>query len=748
MLSSAAAANPFSTSATKRFLSRDFAGALAELPGTPHGEAAILKGRTLTALKRYNEAARAFARALLAAPYLADYAHFYRAEALRLAKRYGDAAAAYLQAASVPGSRMRDRALWQRGDSLHAAGRYKEAITSYQTLIDSYGDHPRMSALQLAQARSRIAAGERSEAAVQLRKIWLSWPHQKPADTAKATLDSLVAAGVRIQPATLSERFRRIRWFRRVKQCGRALAELRELKTAFPKDIDRIDYQVARTLRRDSQPGKAVPVLRALMARTKSPSIKRRARWLLVDSLAWSGKVDEAIKLLSERIPAKPKRKHVSALKVLARVLADHGRNKEALAHTETIGKLTSPRAVRHQLAWLAYRAGEYALAATRFAKLKRKRRPRPYTLYWEARARQRAGQLDEAEKLYNQLLERHLRSYYGHQARSRLTEMGRLNLIQGKCPAEITLPKRADVESTLGLLTTRFGELVPDLRRALGLWQIGLRSEARRELRVIGIDVTWALYRGRKRQYNVRNPVERLWRGQPLPKRNRWRPTPAEKKLHKLDAEARTALLKGLGGVMQGAGLAYWGWRLGPRDKNNMRHFYPRAFGRMVVATAKRFDIDPNILWAIMRTESAYRTDAISRVWAGGLMQLMPHTAVRLAKELRMRFSPEQVFDPRVNLTLAGYYLRAVSAKFNGQLPLVAAAYNGGPHNVARWLRARGKDTELDAFIEEIPFDESRRYAKKIVRLRAVYERTYCNKDDMLLSNELNPLHSRYPNY
>ena len=129
--------------------------------------------------------------------------------------------------------------------------------------------------------------------------------------------------------------------------------------------------------------------------------------------------------------------------------------------------------------------------------------------------------------------------------------------------------------------------------------------------------------------------------------------------------------------------------------------------------------------------------------------MQIMPHTAIKLARELNVRpFSTSSVFDPKTNLTLAGHYLQALWSKFQGQVPLIAAAYNGGPHNIARWLQFRGQNAELDEFVEEIPFTESRRYAKKISRLLALHQLAYCNKDDYVLPRRLDPTFSQYPGY
>ena len=96
----------------------------------------------------------------------------------------------------------------------------------------------------------------------------------------------------------------------------------------------------------------------------------------------------------------------------------------------------------------------------------------------------------------------------------------------------------------------------------------------------------------------------------------------------------------------------------------------------------------------------------------------------------------------------MAAWYLRELNKKFKGQLMLVAAGYNGGPHNVALWLDQRGKQSTLDEFIEEIPFKESRLYAKKILKRVSLYERLYCNKDDRTVSFKLDPEYAAEPSW
>ena len=152
----------------------------------------------------------------------------------------------------------------------------------------------------------------------------------------------------------------------------------------------------------------------------------------------------------------------------------------------------------------------------------------------------------------------------------------------------------------------------------------------------------------------------------------------------------------------------------------------FPQAFKDFVAAAGKKFSVPQEWIWAIMRTESVYRPDVISPVGARGLMQLMPLTARNLYK-LRGEAIPDgfDLLNPETNVRLGGQYLARLMQKFNGQLPLVAAAYNAGPHRVEGWLVSFGH-LETDEFVEHIPFLETRNYVKKVVRTNTLYRRLY----------------------
>jgi soluble lytic murein transglycosylase len=99
-----------------------------------------------------------------------------------------------------------------------------------------------------------------------------------------------------------------------------------------------------------------------------------------------------------------------------------------------------------------------------------------------------------------------------------------------------------------------------------------------------------------------------------------------------------------------------------------------------------------------------------------------MPRTARNIARRLGEAQVPLRLLDdPALSVRFGAWYLRQLLDKYKGQLPLAIAAYNAGPKNVSRWLDARGT-LPLDAFLEEIPFAETRRYVRKVMTSLRTY--------------------------
>lgn len=158
----------------------------------------------------------------------------------------------------------------------------------------------------------------------------------------------------------------------------------------------------------------------------------------------------------------------------------------------------------------------------------------------------------------------------------------------------------------------------------------------------------------------------------------------------------------------------------------------YPKAYDKFVGEASKSFEVPKEMVWAIMRAESAFKRDAISPVGALGLMQVMPKTGEKIAEMLGERnFQPRTLLEPPVVIRLGTRYLQRLSRTFEANRSLMAAGYNAGPHRVKTWLNRFGT-LDMDEFIEHIPFLETRNYVKKVITNYQVYASLYSNQPDV----------------
>lgn len=141
------------------------------------------------------------------------------------------------------------------------------------------------------------------------------------------------------------------------------------------------------------------------------------------------------------------------------------------------------------------------------------------------------------------------------------------------------------------------------------------------------------------------------------------------------------------------------------------------------------------------MRAESTYKKDIHSPVGARGLMQLMPNTGKQVSRLLgETQFEVDSLLREEVNIKLGTRYLRRLANMLQQQWPLVAAGYNAGPHRVAKWLKGFGQ-LELDAFVEHIPYSETRNYVKKVMRNYSLYQKLYGNEKALTLAFMIHPI-------
>ncbi|HCR97631.1 MULTISPECIES: transglycosylase SLT domain-containing protein [Halomonas] len=148
----------------------------------------------------------------------------------------------------------------------------------------------------------------------------------------------------------------------------------------------------------------------------------------------------------------------------------------------------------------------------------------------------------------------------------------------------------------------------------------------------------------------------------------------------------------------------------------------FPEAYRESFMHWGHQTGVDPYMLMAITRRESAYNPVALSPAGARGLMQLMPGTASLVSRQLGISDpGPYGILDPELNIRLGSTYLRNKLNRYQGNRLAAAAAYNAGPGRVDQWLGS-GMES-FDLFVESIPFKETRDYVQAVLSYRVIFE-------------------------
>ena len=164
-------------------------------------------------------------------------------------------------------------------------------------------------------------------------------------------------------------------------------------------------------------------------------------------------------------------------------------------------------------------------------------------------------------------------------------------------------------------------------------------------------------------------------------------------------------------------------------QDPEELSRIYPTYYWEEIAAAAAEAQIDPYLVLSVIRQESTFNEKAVSRAGARGLMQIMPKTGRHLARRLEVKpFELRALFDPAVSIRFGSYFLGDQLRQFTTYagadlgFELGLAAYNAGPHNARRWLETFPSE-DPDAFLERIPFKETRLYVKLVLRNYAIYK-------------------------
>ena len=155
----------------------------------------------------------------------------------------------------------------------------------------------------------------------------------------------------------------------------------------------------------------------------------------------------------------------------------------------------------------------------------------------------------------------------------------------------------------------------------------------------------------------------------------------------------------------------------------NNFDLRFPMGYSEEVSTYAKKNQLDQGLIFALIRQESLFTPDARSHAGALGMMQLMPATAKRVARQNNISYrGTRDLLNPAKNIHLGTTYLKQLVNKFDNNEVLAMAAYNAGPHRVTKWIPEE-EALPLDVWIETIPYKETRNYVKHLLSNRDIYQ-------------------------
>ncbi len=665
--------------------------------------------------REFLPAEKAFARAEGLGGPASPYARLRRGEALSGQRRFAQAAALLQGTAPAPADPVfaddlaiaLARAQAGLGDPARARRTLSAQLASARCL-----DRARV-----LDAAARIAeeAGDRDGAADLYRRIWLEEPRSREAGPAFDHLSALLPAGRRFRAADLPAAAKRAAALIAAADGKGALSTWDAVLASVPSAPADSRYRlaIAEAAVEARQFGRAYAML-------GPPPVRRgdATRGLLLGRALYGldrgreGAVALRAAMEGAGDPAG------DAMYLLATGLDQNDHDREALdlflRYIQRFRDGDRGQAATWRAAWLSYRAGQRDGAERLFQRLVDSPAAEPYhpsSLYWLGRAREAAGLKARAAALYQELVRRYARDYYGLGAAARLKGMG----MAAPAAAAATGPGPASAAGTeeLGRPSRSFcslpaGSATARVQAGCELEEAGLFQEAEREYVAAAAAAAGSSPASAASSRSPTAPRARpIWlRLSEFAVHRGERPVAIER--------LKTAVPDYLAAPVETLPRRYW------------EVLYPRPSWEEIEKASRAQSVDPALVCGLILQESAYNPLAVSQAGALGLMQLLPGTGADAARALgEKNFTAARLLEPAMNIRLGTWHLAQVLGRFGRSTELALAAYNAGEGRVQRWQEVFGT-SEPTFFVEEIPYTETRLYVKRILSHAAMYRAIY----------------------
>jgi soluble lytic murein transglycosylase len=648
--------------------------------------AAFAQAYALYAAGQFAQAKELFEKNIDPKYSLADYSLHYLA-VISLDEKNWDLSRHYLAQLK----RRYPQSIWFHGAELQRAKidlaekKYAQAIAAFRALRSTRGGRQEIFQESLhLEAQAREASGDISQAYSLYQQLRASYPHSRwtaPARKEQARLREKFSDLFGFPtPQSFAEEADRLA---REQAYGEAEMLYKKLLngTTDPEFRLRLLVKLAGLYLDQRRRDEAIPLLEQI-ARDYPETAEAPKASYQIGQILWNrhdnAQAIEYFKRVTERYPTSP---YVDrAQYASADIYEFFGDKDKAIQLYSELPKRFPRSQVRDdatwRLAWLYYRSGELPAAFLAFGDLAGRSGDnswRTAALYWQARTAEKSGDLESAKKLLRQIAGGGEESYYQALALRALERLG----------VPIEEPKAGKVSSGTEADPPLNPEFSFHLARARELAAMSLNRLAAAELDEAN--------RHSRKQARLRSLLMREYfraqaYGRSLTVANQVPASNGERDLYRFP-------------------LAYWD---------------------TIQQKAQERGLDPFLILALIRQESLFDPQARSPAFALGLMQLLPSTAGRVAKQVGLEPpSNEKLFEPEVNLTLGTQYLKDLLLRYSNDWFKAIAAYNAGEAAVDRWGKEIVTD-DIEEFVERIPYVETRGYVKLVMRNHRIYKKLY----------------------
>ena len=657
----------------------------------------LLAGIEAFKAARWEQSEKFFLEIDLVFPLFQDTIHYYLGE---LAYQNGQFTWALKRFREIPpDSRFRTLSKFRLASCL---ARLKDpaAAEEFETLLKEYPKHPRA-----AQARFELATLLQTTDPERTKMLWLDVARSDPkGEYGKRSMEKLASLKIKNedQAKVLLVHAGILLKSKDYKGTKEKLEEALKLlgKSSKSPLLSEISYYKARLLLKERKQPDALKLLDKIKLDNALPETLGSVLLLKAQVLYKKNELVKVIELGKKFLADYPDHKDIcEAQTLLGRALRENGDTKEAAKNFFDLVS-THPDCPESDEAlwwagWLYYRDAHYGPAAMIFMQIQESainRFDNERALYWLARTSEKQQKQTEALEIYRKLSNEYPLSYYGTLAVWRLMEQkqdvsaifkGRTNMARVDAASELSF----DVSSYLN---------DPAFKRALEYLRLSRRDEANGEFAAFSErypkDETPSILRAYLNQKE----------GEIFDSTQLFR-TKITSFMRRYPAEGDNAL-----------------WVMA----------FPRPFLELVEKARDEFKLDPNLLFALMREESSFNPAIRSPANALGLTQIIPATGKIIARKLKhKKYKFDQLKKPEVSVRFGAFHLDELIDLYKGNVALAISAYNAGSGAVNAWLKKRGK-LEMDEFVEDIPFRETRGYTRRVLKSYGIYRYLYTEQE------------------